>query len=707
MTNKGGQILDFNAALTEKELATYLSSDEYDPDRKAKVLSGLNSSVESFVAWLFPAAIVTPRNAKIGNVHGSPGTSLVIETRGGKKGVWSDFADPDQKGGNLIDLYMAARGVPFKAALDELAEWVGHGTRPEVNYQREQAAKKLKRFDRDLGPQKGEWHYTDAEGQIIATVYRFEPEGGGKEFLPWDALKRRYGNPDVRPLYNLPEVLRSPSVVLCEGEKAADALIAQGICATAVMGGSNSPLDRTDLTPLQGKELTIWPDADEPGRKFALAFAQAVESIAATVRIIEPPEGVERGWDAADCDDPGTVLGMASTATAEGLAKMSGSPFQPRSFSAQSLDSIPPRRWLMGSRLQRGKATGGVAPGGVGKSSFSLATAIAIALGDSRLTGETVHESGAALVIYNEEDYDELHRRIAAICKFWQIDPKRLEGRLFELCSVSGELKVVRLDKNGASVVMPEVGLMVDYCKARGIVYLCCDPFITFHNVPENDNTNIDVAARQFSRIADQANLAVDLLHHISKGDGDSEGHAGDITRARGAAALGAAVRNSYTLAAMSEKTATKLNIKEDYVRFVRMDDGKRNYSLRSGGTAWFYLESVTIANGDSVGVIRPHDFSEIEQAKSERQAEQTNLEKEEMLAAISGMMATPEMPIRQLAYMVGGAYGKTDRWGRTAIQSVIPPHPARIEMHDCSLWLERRGTSATAPLVVIREAKP
>ena len=368
------EVLDFNAALTERELATYLSSDEYDPDRKAKVLSGLNSSVESFVAWLFPAAIVTPRNAKIGNVHGSPGTSLVIETRGGKKGVWSDFADPDQKGGNLIDLYMATKGLPFKAALDELAEWVGHGTRPEVNYQREQAAKKLKRFDRDLGPQKGEWHYTDAEGQIIATVYRFEPEGGGKEFLPWDALKRRYGNPDVRPLYNLPEVLRSPSVVLCEGEKAADALIAQGIVATAVMGGSNSPLDRTDLTPLQGKELTIWPDADEPGRKFANGFAQAVQDIALSVRIIEPPEGVTQGWDAADADNPLEILGMAKAPTAE---QMSPLPLEWAGQAQPILDGF----WLIDDWLPSSGIAAIYGHPGSGKSFFAFSMAAHIASG--------------------------------------------------------------------------------------------------------------------------------------------------------------------------------------------------------------------------------------------------------------------------------------------------------------------------------------
>jgi len=314
------QILDFNNALREKELEAFLARDDA-PDRE-KVLAGLTSACEQFVAWLFPNAIVTPRNARVGNIHGSPGTSLVIETRGTKRGVWADFADPSAKGGNLIDLYMAARGLSFPQALQELADWVGHGSRPEISYAREQAVRKLKKVERDLGPQKGEWHYTDAEGSIVATVYRFEPEPGAKEFLPWDAIRRRYGNPDVRPLYNIPGILRSPSVVFVEGEKAAQALIDKGIEATCVMGGSNSPLDRTDLAPLTGKRVTIWPDADEPGRKFAASLAQALKDIAASIEFVEPPADAPKGWDAADTDEPGRYLGEAVAPTAQQLAPL-------------------------------------------------------------------------------------------------------------------------------------------------------------------------------------------------------------------------------------------------------------------------------------------------------------------------------------------------------------------------------------------------
>ena len=202
MNEPGGSatILDFNNALREKELEAYLSHAEtHDAGRVDRIRSQLNASAESFIAWLFPAAVFDRRSARVGNVGGDPGFSLTIETKGGKAGVWKDFGSPDQKGGDLIGLYMAARSVPFTRALDELSDWIGHGTRPEVEYERQRLTAKAKRVERVLGPPRGSWHYTDADGKIVASVYRFEPDTGGKEYLPWDALRSAWGNPAVRP----------------------------------------------------------------------------------------------------------------------------------------------------------------------------------------------------------------------------------------------------------------------------------------------------------------------------------------------------------------------------------------------------------------------------------------------------------------------------------------------------------------------------
>lgn len=408
--NETGRVLDFNNALSERELEAYMDRDN-NTERKAKVQAGLKAEVEAFVAWLFPAAIITPRHAKIGNVHGSPGSSLVIETRGDKRGIWCDFADPNHSKGDLFDLYMASRGVQFPQALEELAEWVGHGSRPEVRYQREQALKKLKRFDRELGPPKGEWHYTDAEGTIIASVYRYEPAPGEKEFLPWDAVKRRYGNPDIRPLYNLPGILQSGSVVVTEGEKAAQSLIDRGICATCVMGGSNSPLERTDLEPLKGKEVIVWPDADAPGAKFGTAFAQAVKSLAKETRLIDLGADKPEGWDAADCTDPASVLGMS-------IEPSAAKPSLPFFWFSEAAPDLAANDFVE-NMLTNGSMSVIYGPSNCGKTFFVLDMALHVAWGVGWRGNEV---DRGAIVYLSLEGAQGVRNRISAFRKHHGID---------------------------------------------------------------------------------------------------------------------------------------------------------------------------------------------------------------------------------------------------------------------------------------------
>lgn len=51
---------------------------------------------------------------------------------------------------------------------------------------------------------------------------------------------------------------------------------------------------------MEGRDVTIWPDADAPGARYATTIAAALSGIATTVSVITPPEEVKPGWDAAD-----------------------------------------------------------------------------------------------------------------------------------------------------------------------------------------------------------------------------------------------------------------------------------------------------------------------------------------------------------------------------------------------------------------------
>jgi len=90
-------------------------------------------------------------------------------------------------------------------------------------------------------------------------------------------------------------------VILVEGEKCAQALIAAGITATTAMHGANAPVDKTDWSPLTGKAVLIWPDRDKPGWEYAMAAAQAVlDAGAHSCDVLLPPDDKADGWDAAD-----------------------------------------------------------------------------------------------------------------------------------------------------------------------------------------------------------------------------------------------------------------------------------------------------------------------------------------------------------------------------------------------------------------------
>src|SRR5215813_441568 len=61
-----------------------------------------------------------------------------------------------------------------------------------------------------------------------------------------------------------------------------------------------------DWTPLRGRAVIIWPDADGAGLDYANAAARLVKRAGAKiVAIISPPADAFVGWDAADAEADG------------------------------------------------------------------------------------------------------------------------------------------------------------------------------------------------------------------------------------------------------------------------------------------------------------------------------------------------------------------------------------------------------------------
>jgi hypothetical protein len=267
-------------------------------------------------------------------------------------------------------------------------------------------------------------------------------------------------------------------------------------------------------------------------------------------------------------------------------------------------DALPRREWVLGERLIRKFLTVTVAPPGVGKSTLTMQEMIAVALNDSRLSGDQVRISGPTWIYNNEDPLDELQRRIAAICIHWGIDPARIAERVF-LNSGRARRLIVAETMGDAVVQTPDVEALTEQIKANGIVAMTIDPFVRVHRVSENANEQIDMVADLFSQIADRTGCAINLVHHTRKaGPGANGSTPGDLDTARGASSLTGAARIAHTLLTMSPKDATDLGIDPDDRRwYVRLDDAKASMSPPAEGTTWFRRVSVDLPNtGEGLG---------------------------------------------------------------------------------------------------------
>lgn len=259
-----------------------------------EVKQALLSRLDSVLERIMPQGQIHGQRFVVGNIQGDPGESLSVTLDGENAGLWLDFATGD--GGDIFDLLAATHGLDAKndfAQVLEIAQNLLGQTPKKVRRQKQNLD--------DLGPATAKYDYFDAQGKLIACVYRYDPPGRKKEFRPYDVATGKHKAPEPRPLFNQPGMLQAETVILVEGEKCALALTNAGYCATTAMHGAKAPVSKTDWSPLAGKDVLIWPDRDRPGFGYAEAASQAVLSAGAlSCNILLPPDERADGWDAAD-----------------------------------------------------------------------------------------------------------------------------------------------------------------------------------------------------------------------------------------------------------------------------------------------------------------------------------------------------------------------------------------------------------------------
>lgn len=161
------------------------------------------------------------------------------------------------------------------------------------------------------------WEYRDADGRRLGYVCRFELAHGNKDYRPYTLWRDEEGRmqwrwkswPTPRPLYGLDKLAAQPDapVLVVEGEKAADAAskLWPDRVATSPPHGAQSP-HTADWSPVSGRTVIVWPDADGSGRDFASKVAGlCCKAGAASVRVVDVPHDWPDGWDLADELPPG------------------------------------------------------------------------------------------------------------------------------------------------------------------------------------------------------------------------------------------------------------------------------------------------------------------------------------------------------------------------------------------------------------------
>ena len=218
--------------------------------------------------------------------------------------------------------------------------------------------------------------------------------------------------------------------------------------------------------------------------------------------------------------------------------------------------------------------------------------------------------------VWNGEDpKEEIEKRVVATCLHYGVDQAELNG-LFVDSGRNLEIVIAEQARSGAAkICVPIFENVVRTILKHKIDVLIVDPFVSSHQVNENDNNSIDLVTKAWARIADVTDCSIELIHHARKTGGQEV----TVEHARGAVALTSAARSARTLNGMSEDEEAKAGKAhvQDRRQFFRVDHGKDNLALSSSRSVWFKLESVRLPNstggildnGDEIGVPTPWEW--------------------------------------------------------------------------------------------------
>lgn len=352
-------------------------------DDFSRVADAALHSIGQLLKDWFPNGVIEGGEFCIGSRSGEAGKSMRIRMTGAKAGFWSDFSSDGDAGGDLISLYAYISDVSQGKACASIAAALGiqltdsnpakpgkakNPPRPSSSTQREPAPAQAGKGVEDIAEKKPRtewtpvlpvpddagaypkahpirgrpeqvWEYRDQERSLLGIVCRFIASDGGKVTVPCvyaehPATKKREWKwisfREPRPLYLTAALRDGYPVLVVEGEKCADAayaMLADVFDVVSWPGGCKAA-QKVGWTPIAGRSVTIWADADaktfkaghaqagqikpeneQPGMVVACKIADMLSGLDCVTRLVDiPAPGVmPDGWDIADLIQEGAT----------------------------------------------------------------------------------------------------------------------------------------------------------------------------------------------------------------------------------------------------------------------------------------------------------------------------------------------------------------------------------------------------------------
>ena len=534
----------------------------------------------------FPAGRVHGKTFYIGSLLGDQGQSLKINIDPASQHFMQgqDFNGGVGIGG-IVKILIEARGMKLPEIKEMFSSYLD-GTGPQIVRDNAPIENPIRPQYNSNSPYDAEYVYTNADGEVLVSVRRYNVKdiAGNpmlntkgkpkKEFRPFVEGSPYSKFPDIRPLYNIPNVLASDRVIWVEGEKCADALNHAGYTATCTIGGAGALTKKTahqfDFSPLQNKELILWPDNDPAGKKLAdLIQDFALAAGAKSVTMLTPPMGKPEGWDASDALSEGYNIENFVNTKAK-ITKTNINLLDESFLVSRFAGTAPEQKFLIDGTFPLGVPILFAAAGDAGKGMMTLDMGMKIASGKPMTStfGGLVKEFGNVVIFTAEDDEAEMHRRVERLDPFEERRGYNHDLKIVSLPNVGGVFAIMN-ESNGEFGTTAEFEKIYEQIlQMSNLKLIVFDPLASFVHADVNADPAAGAALTGLlARMATETGASVLVCHHMTKIKDNAVIKTPEEARnlIRGTTALVDGVRSSFALwqvdAQRGKKTCERLGL--------------------------------------------------------------------------------------------------------------------------------------------------